>query len=172
MISPIARAGTPSPQGRFWDRTAPHAWFVAHILITGMSGAGKSTLVAELNRRCYLAVDTDYGGWTRTVGLWDERRMDEMLTSSVDVVVSGTVENQVDFYDRFEHVVLLSAPVEVLVERVAARTNNPYGGSPEQQDEIRRYVAEVEPLLREGATVELDGRRPVGELADAISALM
>ena len=145
---------------------------MAHILITGMSGAGKSTLVAELNRRGYLAADTDYGGWTRTVGLWDERRMDEMLTSSVDVVVSGTVENQVDFYDRFEHVVLLSAPVEVLVERVAARTNNPYGGSPEQQDEIRRYVAEVEPLLREGATVELDGRRPVGELADAISALM
>lgn len=98
---------------------------MAHILITGMSGAGKSTLVAELNRRGYLAVDTDYGGWTRTVGLWDERRMDEMLTSSVDVVVSGTVENQVDFYDRFEHVVLLSAPVEVLVERVAVRTNNP-----------------------------------------------
>lgn len=98
---------------------------MAHILITGMSGAGKSTLVAELNRRGCLAVDTDYGGWTRTVGLWDERRMDEMLTSSVDVVVSGTVENQVDFYDRFEHVVLLSAPVEVLVERVAVRTNNP-----------------------------------------------
>ncbi len=142
------------------------------ILITGMSGAGKSTLLAELGRRGYLAVDTDYGGWTRPDGLWDERRMTELLSFRIDVVVSGTVENQVDFYDSFEHVVLLSAPVEVLVERVATRTNNPYGGSPEQQDEIRRYVAEVEPLLRKGTTAELDGRRPVAELADAISALV
>lgn len=142
------------------------------ILITGMSGAGKSTLLAELGRRGYLAVDTDYGGWTRPDGLWDERRMTELLSFRIDVVVSGTVENQVDFYDSFEHVVLLSAPVEVLVERVATRTNNPYDGSPEQQDEIRRYVAEVEPLLRKGTTAELDGRRPVAELADAISALV
>lgn len=137
-----------------------------------MSGAGKSSLLAELGRRGYLAVDTDYDGWTRPDGLWDERRMTELLSFRIDVVVSGTVENQVDFYDRFEHVVLLSAPVEVLVERVATRTNNRYGGSPEQQDEIRRYVAEVEPLLRSGATAELDGRRPVAELADAISALV
>lgn len=142
------------------------------ILITGMSGAGKSTLLAELGRRGYLAVDTDYGGWTRPDGHWDERRMAELLSSRIDVIVSGTVENQIEFYDRFEHVVLLSAPVEVLVERAATRTNNPYGGSPEQQDEIRRYVAEVEPLLRKGATTELDGRRPVAELADAISALV
>ncbi len=142
------------------------------ILITGMSGAGKSSLLAELGRRGYLAVDTDYDGWTRPDGLWDERRMTELLSFRIDVVVSGTVENQVDFYDRFEHVVLLSAPVEVLVERVATRTNNRYGGSPEQQDEIRRYVAEVEPLLRSGATAELDGRRPVAELADAINALV
>ena len=66
---------------------------------------------------------------------------------------------------------LLSAPVEVLVERVATRTNNPYGRSAEQQAEIRQYVVDVEPLLRRGATLELDGRLPVGELADVIEAL-
>ena len=31
--------------------------------------------------------------------------------------------------------------------------------------EIERYVTDVEPLLRRGATVELDGRRPVVDLA-------
>ena len=86
-------------------------------------------------------------------------------------MVSGTVANQGLFYDRFEHVVLLSAPVEVLIERVATRSNNPYGSLAEHQDEIRRYVAEVEPLLRRGATVELDGRRPPTELADAVGEL-
>ena len=103
--------------------------------------------------------------------VWDEARMSELLDRHDDVVVSGAVENQGRFYDRFEHVVLLSAPVEVLVERVATRTNNPYGRSAEQQAEIRQYVVDVEPLLRRGATLELDGRLPVGELADVIEAL-
>ncbi len=66
---------------------------------------------------------------------------------------------------------LLSAPVDVLIARVRSRTNNPYGHSPEQQDEIRRYVVEVEPLLRRGATVEMDARMPMDRLADAISRL-
>lgn len=89
-----------------------------------------------------------------------------------DVVVSGTVENQGRFYDRFEHVVLLSAPVEVLIERVGTRTSNPYGRSAEQQAEIRKYLVEIEPLLRQGAGVELDGRRSPSELASAVEALM
>lgn len=144
---------------------------MSRILITGMSGAGKSTLLLELHRRGRFAVDTDYDGWTRSDGRWDEQRMTELLSSYDDVVVSGTVENQVDFYDRFEHVILLSAPVEVLIERVAMRTNNPYGRARKHQEDIRRYVAELEPLLRSGATVELDGRRSVRELADAINAL-
>ncbi len=144
---------------------------MTRILITGMSGAGKSTLLGELARRGRLTVDTDYEGWELADGLWDEPRMSELLASHGDVVISGTAENQGRFYDRFDHVVLLSAPVEVLLSRVATRTNNPYGHSADQQAEIRQYVVEVEPLLRRGASVELDGRRPVAELADAIEVL-
>ncbi|MBF9337603.1 AAA family ATPase [Microbacterium lacticum] len=144
---------------------------MARVLVTGMSGAGKSTLLEELARRGRLTVDTDYDGWELPGAVWDEARMSELLDRHDDVVVSGAVENQGRFYDRFEHVVLLSAPVEVLVERVATRTNNPYGRSAEQQAEIRQYVVDVEPLLRRGATLELDGRLPVGELADVIEAL-
>ncbi len=51
--------------------------------------------------------------------------MDRLLASHPDVVVSGTVPNQGRFYDRFKHVVLLSAPVDVLLERTRTRTNNP-----------------------------------------------
>lgn len=144
---------------------------MARILITGMSGVGKSTLLDELARRGRTTVDTDYDGWQLPGSVWDEDRMSALLNRHDDVVVSGTVENQGRFYDRFEHVVLLSAPVEVMIERVAIRTNSPYGRSAEQQAEIRQYVVDVEPLLRRGATVELDGRHPVGELADAIEAL-
>lgn len=67
--------------------------------------------------------------------------------------------------------VLLSAPVEVLLDRCRRRTDNPYGKSVEQQEEIRGYVREVEPLLRRGATLELDGRLPVSRLADMVEWL-
>lgn len=137
-----------------------------------MSGTGKSTVIAELARRGYRTIDTDHDGWTDgNGGPWDEPRMAELLAAESTVVVSGTVENQGRFYDRFEHVVLLSAPVDVLIARVRSRTNNPYGHSPEQQGEIRRYVAEVEPLLRRGATVEMDARLPVDRLVNEISRL-
>ena len=98
--------------------------------------------------------------------------MAHLLAEQPDVVVSGTVENQGHFYDQFEHVVLLSAPVDLLLERVGRRTNNPYGKTADQLADIARYVEAVEPLLRRGSTLELDGRRPVGELADVIENLV
>jgi shikimate kinase len=121
------------------------------VLVTGMSGAGKSTLLDEMSRRGYEVIDTDYDGWTLPDGTWDEPRIAALLAGRADVVVSGTVVNQGRFYDRFDHVVLLSAPLGVLLDRVAKRSNNPYGKTAEHQEEIERYVGEVEPLLRRGA---------------------
>jgi shikimate kinase len=118
---------------------------VSRVLLTGMSGAGKTTALEELARRGRL---------------------------TVDIVVGGTVSNQGRFYDRFEHVVLLSAPIDVLLDRVRNRDNNPYGKTPDQQAGIEQYAVTVEPLLRAGATLELDGRRTPSELADTIEALI
>jgi dephospho-CoA kinase len=145
---------------------------VARVLVTGMSGAGKTTLLDELRRRGHLTVDTDYDGWELPDGTWDEQRMHALLAEQSAVVVSGTVKNQGHFYDRFDHVVLLSAPPHVLLERVRERTNNPYGSTAEQQAEIVLFTRTVEPLLRKGATLELDGQRPVSELSDAVEQLM
>jgi shikimate kinase len=137
-----------------------------------MSGAGKTTVLDELRRRGHPTFDTDYDGWELPDGTWDEQRMEGLLASHPDVVVSGTVENQGRFYDRFEHVVLLSAPLHVLVERVSTRSNNPYGKTAEQRAEIANYLDAVEPLLRQGATLELDGQLPTSELADVIEVLV
>lgn len=145
---------------------------MARILITGASGTGKTTLLHELALRGHVTVDTDYDGWTLPNGLWDEPRMRQLLATQPAIVVSGTVENQALFYGEFDHVVLLSAPLEVLLERVRTRTNNPYGRTSRQEAEIRAYVRDVEPLLRRGATLELDGRLPVIELADAVGELL
>lgn len=145
---------------------------MTRILITGMSGVGKTSLLEELARRGRLTIDTDYGEWELSGSVWDEPKMSKLLAGHHDLVVSGTVENQGHFYDRFDHVILLSAPIDVLLERVARRDNNPYGKSLKQQEEIRTYTRDVEPLLRQGASLELDGRRPLAELAETVEALM
>ena len=145
---------------------------MARVLVTGMSGTGKTTVLDELRRRGHITVDTDYDDWQLPDRTWDERRMQQLLESNSDVVVSGAVENQGRFYDRFEHVVLLSVPLHVLIERVRSRTNNPYGKTSEQQAEIARYLDTVEPLLRRRATLELDGQRATSELADVIEQLV
>ncbi|MDN5700479.1 MAG: AAA family ATPase, partial [Kocuria sp.] len=100
---------------------------MTRILVTGMSGAGKSTLLEELRRRGHDTVDTDYDGWTLPDGSWNEERMSRLLAEPHNVVVSGTVENQANFYNRLDQVILLSVPLDILLERVRTRSNNPYG---------------------------------------------
>jgi hypothetical protein len=136
-----------------------------------MSGTGKSTLLEVLAERGHLTVDTDYDGWTLADGRWDTTKMSGLLDREPDVVVAGTVDNQGDFYDRFDHVVLLTAPLGILIERVSSRTTNPYGQTADEQAEIARYVQTVEPLLRRTATIELDGQASIDELACAVEEL-
>jgi dephospho-CoA kinase len=155
---------------------------VAVVLVTGMSGTGKSTALVELARRGYRVVDTDYDGWTEDVPfvdgqgserLWREDRIEALLGEHDDgvVFVSGCVRNQGKFYPRFDAVVLLSAPPDVILERVAGRETNDYGKTEAQRDLILHDLATVEPLLRAGATAEIDTRAPLDEVVDALERI-
>lgn len=75
--------------------------------------------------------------------------------------VAGCKANQGRFYAEFDHVVLLSAPVDLLFTRTAERTDNPYGKTSAEREMIFRYVEEVEPLLRASATIEIDASAPL-----------
>jgi dephospho-CoA kinase len=154
---------------------------VAVVLITGMSGTGKSAALAELARRGHRVVDTDYGDWIEDVRLpdgsveplWNEERIDELLSGHSDgaLFVVGTVANQGRFYPRFDAVVLLSAPLDVILERVATRESNPFGSTQAERDKISQDLAAYEPLLRAGATAEIDARRPLSEVVDELESI-
>ena len=155
---------------------------VAVVLVTGMSGTGKSTALVELARRGHRVVDTDYGGWTEDVSssdgreserLWREDRIDVLLGEHDAGVlfVSGCVSNQGKFYPRFDAVVLLSAPADVILGRVAARETNDYGRTDAQRELIVRHLATVEPLLRAGAMAEIVTRAPLDEVVDALESI-
>jgi shikimate kinase len=104
--------------------------------------------------------------------LWREDRIDALLSEEHDgpLFVQGTTRNQVGFYPRFDDIVLLSAPADVLVERLTTRTTNPYGRDPADVAETLGYLETVEPLLREAATLEVVTTVPAEQVADIILA--
>lgn len=166
------------------------------VLLTGMSGVGKSTVVRELKERGYKAVDTDYGGWSHWVDVetgrpaaapaegddawesldwvWREDRIERLLAMEDGAVLflAGTSPNQGKFRDQFDLIVLLSAPPEVLVERLTRRKNNPYGTTPKSLARVLEHVETVEPLLRKSAHHEIDTSAPLEEVVEALLQLV
>ncbi len=151
------------------------------VLITDMSGTGKSTVIAELAARGFRAIDTDYDNWHAWVEVdgeldwvWREDRMTRLLTSDESGVlfVGGTSVNQGKFYSRFDHIVLLSASTPLIVERLANRSNNPYGKSPVERARVLEHIQTVEPLLRRGATAEIRTDVPLEQVVQTILDLV
>jgi hypothetical protein len=67
--------------------------------------------------------------------LWVQERITDLLRvdDGRTLFVQGCVRNQGKFYDRLHAVVLLSAPVEVVLDRIARRTTNQYGKAPRNE---------------------------------------
>jgi broad-specificity NMP kinase len=141
------------------------------VLVTGMSGTGKSTALVALAKRGFQVVETDDGPWSEwseTDGgyVWREDLIAELLArdDEATLYVSGTVSNQGRFYPRFDAVVLLSAPLDVLLRRIETRTTNEYGKAAEERALILGHIVEIEPLLRATCTHEIDATQPIGDV--------
>ena len=142
-----------------------------------MSGTGKSSIVRELAARGFKAVDTD-DGWSEPLPdgrqMWRADAVQALLaTEDADVLfVAGCEENQAQFHAQFDHIILLSAPLEVLAGRLAARTSNPYGKAPEDLRRIADDIQIVEPLLRRVADHEVQTTIPLTEVVTTILHLV
>lgn len=152
---------------------------MSKVLITGMSGTGKSSALRLLAARGRQTVDTDTDEWSHWVVLpdgssdwiWREDAMSDLLRRHQNLFVAGCKTNQGRFYGAFDHIALLSAPVDLLLTRIAARSDNPYGKTAAEREMILGHVAEVEPLLRASATIEIDASAPLEDVVRQLELL-
>jgi dephospho-CoA kinase len=157
------------------------------VLITGMSGTGKSTVIAELARRGYRAIDLDSPEFSQLVPaadgeltgvgggmdwVWNVPKVAALLDAAgpEPLFVSGCSPNQGAFSSRFDRVVLLTAPTEVIRDRLAIRTSNDFGNDPAELERALALIAEIEPLLRRAADTVIDTSAPLEEVVARVLA--
>jgi hypothetical protein len=81
-------------------------------------------------------------------GTGDDRAADHLAMQSCSdetLFVAGCAPNQGRFRSEFDHVVLLTAPVQVALERLATRTTNPFGKHPDERARILADKADTSP---------------------------
>lgn len=147
-----------------------------------MSATGKSTVITDLASRGYKAVDLDtdaFSVWVDAAGdddevkagkdwVWNEPLVQELLQGADVLFVSGCASNMAKFYSYFDHIILLTAPDDVIVLRLALRQGNAYGQSHEEVERVLRLKHSIEPLLKEDADLEIDTGRKEQSAADLI----
>lgn len=158
------------------------------VLITGMSATGKTSVIESLAAQGHKAIDLDtdqYSEWvtvdpsdelTPEEGkdwMWREERVKKLLsTEDADLLfVSGCAENMGQFLTQFDHVILLSAPSQVIVDRLANRTNNDFGKQPHEVKQVLALQKTVEPLLRKVATDEINTNAALDEVVSKVLAI-
>jgi dephospho-CoA kinase len=155
------------------------------VLLTGISGAGKSTVTEALAALGYNAVDADAPEYSEVVSVaedeltglgdgkdwvWRAERIQAMLDADDAplLFLSGASPNQGQFYGQLDAIVLLTAPADVIVQRLATRTTNSFGKHPDEVGRVLALQETIEPLLREGATHVIDTRAPLNEVVERI----
>jgi len=155
------------------------------VLITGMSGTGKTAVIRELLVRGHRAHDLDTPEWsewseadpadtlTPAEGrdwIWREDRVRALLSEPNDrtLFIGGCAENMGRLFPLIETVILLSAPLDVIMARLAARAPDGYGHAADERRKVADLVATVEPLLRDTADHEIDTAQPASATVDAI----
>jgi shikimate kinase len=102
--------------------------------------------------------------------VWRGDRVRALLSQPEDgmLFIGGCAENMGRLFPLIDTVILLSAPIATIMERLQARSPDGYGSAAEERQKVGDLIASIEPLLRKSADQEIDTRGPVHAAVDAI----
>ena len=158
---------------------------VRNYLVEGVSCAGKTTVATELERRGHHVVHGDrvlayqgdpvtgepLPGHVHEHHVWD---VAEVRRIAADHAVPRTFfcggsRNNACFIDLFDEVFVLELDRATLVERLAARPSDEWGGDPEETSMVLRLHASREDIPATG--VPIDSTRELSQVVDEIERL-
>ncbi len=170
---------------------------MSFIYITGPSGAGKSTVRNELMKRGYEAHDTDEDGlsaWCDNQTLepvefpkaedrpagWFEKhdfrlsgeRVKQLAerAKTKTIFLCGIPANDKEFREYYDRIICLVIDEETMKQRVAERTTNNFGKSPDELELMLYWHGKMLERYKEWGAVMIDASRPLNEVVDAVIA--
>jgi shikimate kinase len=145
-----------------------------HVLITGMSGVGKSTVLEALRARGHACIDMDDPSLSFHDDAGHQHWRTDLLVQLLEAhperttFVVGCAEEQAGLRHRFRAIILLSAPVDVMLDRIRSRSSHAFGQDPGEMARILDDLRSVEPLLRRSCTHEIVTTVPVAQVVERI----
>ena len=156
----------------------------SNFLVEGVSGTGKTSVAEELQRRGHHVVHGDrelaYQGDPATGAatdtsdhehhVWD---VDEVRALAADdgaamTFFCGGSRNFAAFIDLFDGVFVLEVDINTLHRRLDLRSDDEWGGQPDERALVVRLHASREDVPRDGITI--DATAPLDEVVDEILA--
>jgi hypothetical protein len=93
------------------------------------------------------------------------RKIPDYAPANMSDVLRNLIEVGLDVREDNRPV---SAPIETIMERLAARSPGNYGHVADERRKVADLISTIEPLLRESADQEIDTRRPTTITVDEI----
>jgi dephospho-CoA kinase len=162
-------------------------------LITGFPGTGKSTVSDELEHRGYKSYNTDdIPGFSYFIDrktrqrvdkpanapsdwninhdwVWKPEKIEEAMNQSGDAFICTITPSQIDYYDRFDKIFVLTLDENTMLHRLATRTSNDYGKKPEELEHIlKNYKKFGNDLAKSHNAILIDASPPLQKVVDEI----
>ena len=162
--------------------------------LTGVPGIGKTTVTNELQKLGYRAFDVDFipdlchwvnrttkepvdflpnGGqaWQEK-NTWEcskERLADLLAKQSDDVVfVSGIANNQDEYFDLFDAILLLTTDEPTFMHRMADRDPQHFGYHEADRQSVLSWYKDFEARTLKGGAIRIDASEPVEKVVAEI----
>ena len=162
----------------------------------GVAGTGKSHLVEKMKSMKLNAVDTDDGlatfvdaagieveydpsggskWWRSHYYVLKPGKLEKLLKKSKTLYLFGDVGGQpghnnglLDVVSLFDRVFYLHAPIHLIRERLASRTDNPFGKNPDEIKGVAKHKEKLDRIAWRRKFEIVDATLPIGRIVNIL----